>query len=992
MKHLFYNIIKVILCVLVISIGRAFAQDATPTDQKVKQEGGLIEISGRIKDNETGEELIGVTVSVKGTVATTATDNKGNFKLRTSQKLPFKLVISGLGYTSQEYEINENTKSLLIALNQESVLSDEVVVSASRVEESQLKSPVAIEKLDIRSIRETAAPSFYDALENVKGVQMITSSLTFKVPNARGFNAPNNFRFMQLVDGVDMQSATLGVPLGNAIGPTELDIESVEITPGASSALYGMNALNGMANMKTKSPFLYQGLSVYQKTGVNHVDDKSTSGFGPKPLTETAIRYAKAINNRLAFKINASYLKGTDWVANTQTDANPLVGGPNAATSDAGIISQLGGTNPAADNWNTYGNEASTGSNIANVNVLYNGKSQAFKVARTGYQEKDLANYNVQNIKADASLHYRITDKLELSYGYRYGQMDGVFQRGNRIQLNGATVQSHKLELSSKNFTLRTYMLVENTGNSYNMKPLADNLDINRFNGAKNQSTADWGTAFQTQLQNDINNGVNLSAAFADARNVADAGRPDPNTNSAQFNAIKNQITGINNWDIGALIPGAPATGGAALKQQSRTYHSEFQYNLSDITGKYLDVLIGADFRVYDVIPDGNNFVDFSRPLDQRNQPGGKDIFYTKYGGFVQGTKKFFEEKLKIVGSVRVDHNTAFNPVVNPRLAVVYTLAQTHNFRASVQNGYRYPSLFEALSFVNNGSVRRVGGLPGVNNGLGFNENSFFRSSVDAYQTAVNTATNAGQNRTQAALANKGLLVPANLSPMRPEQITAFEIGYKSIFFDNRFVVDADAYYNIYDGFLGQVEVNVPTSGKVGSDETALDALNNQNLTRYRVYTNSKNIYNSLGAGLSVTYNFFQKYTLGGNLNFNTLTAASTAASKNDYFITAFNTPKWSTNISFGNREVIKNLGFNLTYHWQAGYSWQSQLVNGEIPAYWTLDGQVTYKIPALLSTVKVGATNLLNKQYIQYAAGPTIGGFYYVAITVDGLFNKIKN
>ena len=101
-----------------------------------------------------------------------------------------------------------------IALVTQTILGKEVVVTASRVPESILKSPVAIEKLDIRAIRESPAPSFYDALENVKGVQMTTSSFTFKVPNTRGFNIPNNFRFMQLVDGVDMQAATLGVPLG----------------------------------------------------------------------------------------------------------------------------------------------------------------------------------------------------------------------------------------------------------------------------------------------------------------------------------------------------------------------------------------------------------------------------------------------------------------------------------------------------------------------------------------------------------------------------------------------------------------------------------------------------------------------------------------------------------------------------------------------------------------------------------------------------------
>jgi outer membrane cobalamin receptor len=207
-----------------------------------------------------------------------------------------------------------------VSLATQTVLGKEVVVTASRVEESILKSPVAVEKLDIRAIKETPAPSFYDALENVKGVQMTTSSLTFRCPTPRGFNIPNNFRFMQLVDGVDMQACTLGVPLGNAIGPTELDIASVEITPGAASALYGMNAINGMANLITKSPFLHQGLSLYQKTGVNHVDGID---HAPSILTETAVRYARAFNNRWAFKVNASYMRGTDWRANTATDQNP---------------------------------------------------------------------------------------------------------------------------------------------------------------------------------------------------------------------------------------------------------------------------------------------------------------------------------------------------------------------------------------------------------------------------------------------------------------------------------------------------------------------------------------------------------------------------------------------------------------------------------------------------------------------------------------------
>jgi len=222
------------------------------------QTGSLIEISGQVTDQEKNLPLPDVSVQIKGTITGTTTNATGNFVLRTKTKLPFTIVFSSIGFKARELEVKSLGSNLQVALSTQTVLGNEVVVTASRVAESILKSPVAIEKLDIRTIKETPAPGFYDALENVKGVQMTTSSITFKVPNTRGFNIPNNFRFMQLVDGVDMQAATLGVPLGNAIGPTELDIQSVEITPGAASALYGMNAINGMANLITKNPFTFQ--------------------------------------------------------------------------------------------------------------------------------------------------------------------------------------------------------------------------------------------------------------------------------------------------------------------------------------------------------------------------------------------------------------------------------------------------------------------------------------------------------------------------------------------------------------------------------------------------------------------------------------------------------------------------------------------------------------------------------------------------------------
>src|SRR6266478_3046865 len=327
------------------------------------QPGILIEISGQVTDQEKNLPLSDVSVQIKGTVAGTITNSTGNFVLRTKIKLPFTIVSSSVGFKPQELEIKSLGSNLQVALSTQTILGSDVVVSASRVAESILKSPVAIEKLDIRTIKETPAPGFYDALQNVKGVQMTTSSLTFNIPNTRGFNIPNNFRFMQLVDGVDMQAATLGVSLGNAIGPTELDIQSVEITPGAASALYGMNAINGMANLITKNPFTSQGLSIYQKTGINHVDGID---HDPAILTESAIRYAKAFKNKFAFKVNLGYMQGIDWRSNTRLDQNTN----NLKTANPAYPELNGANNIAFDGWNKYGDDALAGSNVVSISGL----------------------------------------------------------------------------------------------------------------------------------------------------------------------------------------------------------------------------------------------------------------------------------------------------------------------------------------------------------------------------------------------------------------------------------------------------------------------------------------------------------------------------------------------------------------------------------------------------------------------------------------------
>jgi iron complex outermembrane receptor protein len=951
------------------------------------QESQLIEVSGKVNDQESKSPLSGVSVAIKGTIAGTITDLNGSFRLRSKLKFPFKLVFTSIGFQTQEFEVKEAGMQLNIELVTQTLLGSEVVITASRVPENILKSPVAIEKLDIRALRESPAPSFYDALENVKGVQMTTASLTFKIPNTRGFNIPSNYRFMQLVDGIDMQAATLGVPLGNAIGPTELDIASIEITPGAASALYGMNAINGMSNLITKSPFLYQGLSFYQKGGLNHLGG---TGRDVSNLTETAIRYAKAFNNRFAFKVNLSYLRGTDWLSDTRTDQNP-----NSLKSANPSFAALNGANNVAfDGWNKYGDDVLAGSNTVSVTGLnIDGQAnQTLNVARTGYWEKDLVNPNVDNLKFDAALHYRMGESAELSYDYRIGKMDGVFQRGNKIQLDNVIIQNHKVELKGSNFLVRGYISLENSGDSYNVKPLADNLDL-----ASGGSGSVWGAKYKTALNAyaTANGGaltnVNLAAATAYARQQADAGRVEPGTQA--FEDLKNTIIGINNWDIrSSTIPDAPVTGGAALVQKSRMYHLEGQWDLSRQV-RYFGLLVGADARQYSIIPDGNSFVDFSRPIADRGKQledgsYGKNIHYKKIGGFVQLTKTFFDEKLKVFTSARYDYNPEFDPKLTPRLAAVYSPDSHHNFRVTYQQGYRFPGLFEALSYVNNGRVKRVGSLSYINEGLGYLDNSYTRASGVIFNSAVNAAVSAGVDRNTAALANRGLLVKADLPKASPERINSFEIGYKSVLLENTLFIDIDAYTNTYNGFLGQVQVDVPKGAAVGSDAAVLAMLDinrDAGQDRYRVYTNAKNKYRNYGSALGLTYNFYQKYTIAGNVSYNKIKSNTTS----DIFVTGFNTPDWATNLTIGNREILKNLGFSIVYKWQNSFLWESPLVTGTVNEINTFDAQVTYKVPASNAAIKIGGTNIFNRPFIQYAGGPTIGALVYAAVSFEGLLSK---
>jgi outer membrane cobalamin receptor len=268
-----------------------------------------ITLSGTIKDRQTKEPLVGVTVIVKGQSGGTASNSNGSFNLSTSAKLPLTIVATYVGYGTVEQQIS-NPSGNTIEMEAGTVLGGDVVVSASRTPERILESPVSIERMSAAAIKEIAAPSFYDALNNMKGVETSMQSLTFKSINTRGFNSNGNTRFNQYIDGMDNQAPGLNFSVGNIVGITELDVDNVELLPGASSALYGAGGINGTLLMTSKDPFKYPGASFQYKTGLNHVNDNNS---GSKPFNQLDVRVAKSWNNKFGFKAAFSFVQAKDW-------------------------------------------------------------------------------------------------------------------------------------------------------------------------------------------------------------------------------------------------------------------------------------------------------------------------------------------------------------------------------------------------------------------------------------------------------------------------------------------------------------------------------------------------------------------------------------------------------------------------------------------------------------------------------------------------------
>ena len=755
-------------------------------------------VTGTVKDAATGDLLPGVNIKISGKSVGTNTDFDGNFVLNTTETPPFTLELSMIGYQTKEVEITSNNQKIEVSLSENETSLDEIVVSASRTPERIMESPVTIERLDTRAIKNTSAPTFYDGLENLKGVDINTNSLTFKSVNTRGFATFANTRFMQLVDGMDNSSPALNFAIGNLLGMSELDVSTVELLPGASSALYGANAFNGIMFMRSKNPFDSSGISVSVKGGVTSQEAAGTNEF-----YDVNLRMAYKFSEKFAAKASLSYLTGTEWFATDYRN-----------TRNGFYIAGDRQSDRNYDGLNVYGDEVSTNirgvaQTLEQLGLAPAGSSALVpseNISRTGYNEVDLMNYDARSVKLGTSLNYRPfgDDRLEIMFVNKFGVGNTIYQGLNRYSIQNFYLAQHKLEVVGKNFFVRGYMTTEDAGDSYDTRFAG--ININRR--WKDDNT--WFGQYVGAYIGATLAGANSDQAHAQARQTAETGRFEPG--SPEFRRAFEEVTSDPN-----LLTGAK------FQDQTKLYHADANYNFQDMID-WAEFQIGGSYRLYSLNSNGTIFTDFDGPIN-----------YDEYGVYTQMQKKFMEEdRLKLTASIRYDKAQNFDGNFSPRVSLAYAAGEdkNQNFRASFQTGFRNPTTQDQYIGLNTGRAFLVGSAP---------------DNLDRYFTPALTVSGAGsaivgsptvsisgrqayENAFSVNSVQSGNPSAANVGLVQPERVTAFEVGYRGVLgpVDNRITVDMSVYYNDYEDFISNRPVIVPFYGTVGDNSLSLLALQRQ--------------------------------------------------------------------------------------------------------------------------------------------------------------------
>jgi len=244
-------------------------------------------ISGKVTDARTGEDLLGVNIVVLGTYYGAATDLKGNYRINNLNPGNYTISVSLIGYKNMQFTgikiESGRTKSLDVKL-EETVLSlgQDIIVVGEKplmdVEETQSKRTISREDIELSSVE-----GITDLVTQQAGV--VQSDNAIHIRGGRSYE--NAF----LLDGVSVQDPLAGTGFGLQLSSNA--IEEVEVITGGFNAEFGQ-ATSGIVNVKTREGGeKYNGYLSYKRDNfgnknsynVFNIDILEANLSGPEPLT-----------------------------------------------------------------------------------------------------------------------------------------------------------------------------------------------------------------------------------------------------------------------------------------------------------------------------------------------------------------------------------------------------------------------------------------------------------------------------------------------------------------------------------------------------------------------------------------------------------------------------------------------------------------------------------------------------------------------------------
>lgn len=968
-----------------------------------------VTIKGKVSNSTSKEAVPAVSVKIKDTEQGTYTDPDGTFSLKVN-KLPVILVFSSASYFSQEITVSDATAPVNVDLKVNEALGQEIVVSANRVPQRILEAPVTVERMSGSTIRNVATPSVYEAIGNLKGVDVHTASLTFRTVTTRGFVSSGNTRLNQLVEGMDNQAPGLNFSVSTIVGLADVDIDNIELLSGASSALYGSGGMNGTVLINSKNPFKYKGLSYNIKQGIMHVDGKQRPAA---PYYNWAFRYANTIRNKIAYKFTAELIKGNDWQADDYRNKTQI-----------GVLSKVAGGNrlndPNFNGINIYGDE--TSADMAGFAFLVQDQTRRGILAATGngvdivtllntyygaignpvyptntqvagfYTFAPFAAINLPNgltlqqflnlptVKPQIDNMFPFYNGFKNKYfngasisrgGYEeralvdYNTLNVKLNGGLHWKINdkieaswnsyfgtGTTVYTGANRYSLRNFKMAQHKLEFKAKNWYlrgytTQENAGDSYIADAVGAFLNEAYNPSGTWFPTYI-----------GTFSEGRRQNGAAGVFP----SDFTLHNSARTAV---EVNRLVPGTPAfdaaakkirttpvnkPGGAMFLDRSDLYAVEAQLNFSDAMhfSDKVEMLVGAQWKEWVLNSKGTIFADTT----------GK-IKVSEKGAYIQLRKKILKDIVTLTASGRYDKQTNFEGKFTPRFTATVRIAKENFLRLSYQTAYRFPSnqnQYISLQ-LGGGSSYLIGCLPEFQD--------YYKLSTT--RPGYTAASVLNYRKAGGSIADSNLLVRATFNEVKPETVNSYEAGYKGII-GKKLQVDAYIYYSQYKDFIVNEAVAQPRNQykwEVYSPFTS------NNLSYVQ---NSSTQVTAIGWGVGVEYNLIKKYVAYGNVFYDELTDVPPGT------VTYFNAPAYRFNIGLKNENVCHNIGFNVVVKWQDNNYYEGTFATGTLPYFTWVDAQITYRPPNTKSTFRAGGTNLGNNYYRTGYGSPAVGGLYYIS------------